>query len=261
MKKLKITIAINSLVATRYLAYSNHIQLFFRLGRNHPNIDFILVNPERMTIDRMRTMAADVALDTESDYLCFIDDDVLVPFNKDGYGRDWLDKLINANADLVAGDVIIRGYPFNHMLFRWDKSKSGMLQMPRVPKRRGVIPVDAVGFSLALIKVSLLKRLSKPYFITGPNHTEDIYFCLKAQQEYKRVKIKADTSIVCAHMLWDEVISSVNKKDFKRYYEAQNPQLLEDAKDKSKGGHWRGLNYLKVVQGIVDADTKKKKTA
>src|SRR3954464_13144095 len=76
----KIVIGVNSLVSTTHAAYSNHIQLFFRLGRHYPQYDFIFVNPPRMSIDRMRNMAAPGANQAEAKYLIFIDDDVLVPF-------------------------------------------------------------------------------------------------------------------------------------------------------------------------------------
>lgn len=252
---MKITIAINSLIATRYQAYTNHIQTFFRIGRNHPDKDIVLVNPERMTIDRMKNMAADVALDTQSDYLLIIDDDVLLPVMRRPQ-KDWLDLLIDAKADIVAGDVLIRGYPFNHMLFKWDKSHTGLYQMPNVPKKLGLIDVDAVGFSLCLIKTDLLKRLTKPYFLTGPNNTEDIYFCLKAQEEYKQVKIKADTRIKCGHLLWDEVISPDNKENYANYYRKQFPA---DTIDQTRDAKWRGANYIKVVHSVVDQLPRKGK--
>jgi hypothetical protein len=247
-KRLKITVGINSLVATRYPAYTNHIQTFFRLGRNHPKIDLVLTNPERMTIDRMKNMAAEVALDTQSDYLLIIDDDVLLPVSAQA-GKDWLDMLLATKADVVAGDVLIRGYPFDHMMFRWDKKHTGLFPMHNVPEPRGVIDVDAVGFSLCLIKTSLLRKIVKPYFITGQNNTEDIYFCLKVQSEVPKAKIKVDTRIICGHILWDEIISSNNKANFKQYYEKQFPA---DTK-KINEAIWRGKGYINVIHGIVDA--------
>lgn len=246
-KRTKITICINSLVATRYPAYSNHIQTFFRIGRNHPDIDIILVNPERMTIDRAKCMGADVALDTESDYLLIIDDDVLLPVRPDR-GVDWLDRLIAADADVVAGDVLIRGYPFDHMIFSWDKKRTGLFPWHSCPEPRKLEKCNAVGFSLCLIKTSLLRMITKPYFITGQNNTEDIYFCLKAEQEVPKVKIMADTRIVCGHILWDELISSNNKKNFKKYYTLQFP----DDTRKIDDSIWRGQDYINVVHNVID---------
>lgn len=241
MKKRQIiVVGINSLVNTSQAAYSNHIQLFYRLGRNYPNIDFCLINPPRMSIDRMRNVAAETALDLEASHLLFIDDDVIVP-----RPFDFLDKLIACDSDIACGDVLIRGYPFNHMIFRYNKAKDGLLQMPNVPKKLGPIKVDAVGFSLCLIKTSLLREIPKPYFITGVTNTEDIYFCVKAREKFPDCTIVCDTSIECGHILWSEIIEPRNKKNYKRYYDAQ---FGKPEKVKTED---RGLPYYNIVKNRV----------
>lgn len=238
-RKLKIAVAINSLVSTTQPAYSNHIQFFFRLGRDYPNVDVCLVNPSRMSIDRLRNMAAEVALDQELDYLLFVDDDVLLP-------TDGLTKLLNLDADIAAGDVLIRGYPFDHMLFRYtDASKASMLPLKTVPKRLGPLKVDAVGFSFCLIKVSLLKKVFKPFFITGPTNTEDIYFCLKARKNVPDCTIRADTSIQCGHILWAEMINPQCKENYKKYLETQYPEYLKKPLDQQGD---RGDAYVKEIK-------------
>lgn len=238
MKKQKIVIGINSLVNTCYAAYSNHIQLFYRLGRSYPKIDFCLVNPQRMSIDRMRNLAAETALEIEASHLLFIDDDVIIP-----KPFDFLDKLLACKADIACGDVLIRGYPFNHMIFRYNKDKSGLHQMPKVPRKLGPIPVDAVGFSLCLIKTQLLQNLSKPYFVTGVTNTEDVYFCLKARDKFPDTKIICDTSIQCGHILWSEIIDPLNKKNYSRYHDAQygSPAIVDEMA-------FRGKAYYNLVR-------------
>lgn len=239
--KPRIVVGINSLVSTVHSAYSNHIQFFFRLGRNYPEWDFVLNNPARMSIDRMRNMTAEVALETGADYVLFLDDDVIVP-------HDALTGLLAAQADIVAADVMIRGYPFNHMLFRWNRNKTGLLPMKKVPEPRGLINVGAVGCSLTLIKTSVFKQTPKPYFVTGPTtNTEDIYFCLRAAKSIPNLKIKADTRIICPHILWEETISSYNRKLYKQYYEQQFPEACkQETAD-------RGNEYLKMVKGVIGA--------
>lgn len=242
--QIRIVIGINSLVSTRYQAYSNHIQTFFQLGRQYPNIDFVIFNPERMSIDRMRNEAAAIAMQVGAKYLLFIDDDVLIPHARKGE-RGFLNKLIDANADIVAGDVCIRGYPFNHMLFRWkNKKHDALLPMANLPAERGVIDVDAVGFSLCLIKTEFLLKMNAPFFITGVTNTEDIYFCLKAKQQFPDLTIKAETSIQCMHILWDAVIGSPNKKAMKKYYEFEHPELKNQ-----KTHDDRGKGYEIMVKG------------
>lgn len=240
-KRIKIVLGINSLVSTKHIAYSNHFQWAFRLGRNYPHIDFCFVNPSRMSIDHFRNLASKTAMETEADYLLFLDDDVIIPM-------DCLGKLLAMDADIASADVIIRSWPFHHMLFHWGKGakSKGLYSMPKLPNPRGVIDVAAVGNSLTLYKTSLLKKVPTPHFVTGTNNTEDIYFCVRAQEAMEaageKIKIQADTSIICHHILWEETISSYNKKHFKRYQELQfgfgKPEESDD----------RGESYLAKVE-------------
>jgi len=238
--RTKIVIGINNLTAVHQPAYSNHIQFFFRLGRSYPSLDILLVNPARMSIDRMRNMAAEQALKWEADYLLFLDDDVLIPFGS-------LAHLLDADKDIIAGDVLIRGYPFEHMIFDYKKDENGittsMLPIHDPEEPLGVYDCDAVGFSYCLIKIDALKKCPKPYFITGPKNTEDIYFCIKAKLANPELTIACDTRIQCGHMLNPYPVSPDNVKNFREYYEKQYPQALkEQEKD-------RGNDYYEIVKG------------
>jgi len=259
-KPLSIVIGINSLASTPYMAYSNHISAFHKLGRWAANgkHNIALYNPERMSIDRMRNQCAKIAIESKADYLLFWDDDVLVPL-------DFIDSLISCNADIAAADVIIRGYPFNHMAFMSD-SKGGLAPIeklePLVKKQKSpVLNVGAIGFSLCLIKVELLKKMTDPWFITGMTNTEDIYFCLKAKAVDKNVTIKLDTRVQCGHILWQEVISTENKKHYSEYQEKQNPgmkeQHLKQSEQKKHATDDRGSRYLKNVKGRLQAAKSK----
>lgn len=236
-KKLKIVVGTNSLTLAKHKAYSNHCQIWFRLGRSTPH-EYAFVNPDRMSIDRMRNMCAETALSWDSDYLLFLDDDVIVPWVG-------LELLIKANADIAAGDVMIRGYPFNHMCFRYMGKTKSLKSMPTVPKKLGLISVDAVGFSFCLIKTSLLRKLPKPYFVTGVSHTEDIYFCLKAVDLFPKTTIKVDTRIQCDHILWDESIGPQNSVNYAKYYRNQFPKDCEEVDAD------RGERYLNLMKQAV----------
>lgn len=239
LKKLKIVVGTNSLTMARHQAYSNHCQLWFRFGRDY-DYDFVFNNPDRMSIDRMRNQCAEIALSIDADYLLFLDDDVLVP-------KDCLKKLIAADADIIAGDVMIRGYPFDHMCFEFVEGGKGLKSMAEIPE--GIFDVGAVGFSLCLIKVDLLRKLPKPYFVTGISNTEDIYFCVKAKQFLPETTIKVDASIQCAHILWDETISIHNRGIFQEYYEKQNPHVLAEKESQD-----RRPSYLNLIHE-ADTDT------
>lgn len=239
--KQKIVVGINSLTVSQYPAYSNHIQLFYNLGKKYPNIDLCLVNPPRMSIDRMRNVSAEVAMEIGASHLLFIDDDVLLPSP-----FDFLNKLLNLNVDIAAADVLVRGYPFDHMLFRPVAGGRGLRLLKTVPKKKGPLrKLGAVGFSCALIKTSLLMKMQPPYFVTGVANTEDVYFCVEAQKHFPETTIAADTSITCGHILWPEVIDTHNKRNFKKYYEAQFGKPVNPNND-------RGRKYLAKAKAALN---------
>lgn len=207
----KILVGINTLTQVDQMVYSNHCQMWFRLGRQTQH-EFILHNPRRMSIDNMRNSCAKTAIENNCNYLVFIDDDVLVPF-------DCIQRLINTGADIAAGWTIIRGYPFKNMFFRWTDETKLNLEMYPNPVPFAILDVAAVGFSCALIKVDLLKKVEPPYFITGPFNTEDIYFCLKAKTADPECRIVVDTNIQTDHILGPETIGPGNQKTYKEYCE------------------------------------------
>lgn len=244
MKRQRIVVGTNSLVSTTQPAYANHCQMWFRLGRMYPEIDFIYVNPPRMSIDRMRNLCATTALEHEASHVLFIDDDVLLPVP-----FDFLAKLLACKAPLAAADVIIRGWPFMHMFFKYTKDKKGLNPVKTVKKPLGPIEVDAVGFSCCLIETETLKKIEPPYFVTGTTNTEDIYFCLKVREQDPDARIVVDTSIQCGHILSAEIIEPLNLDNYRAYFKKQ----FKPDKDENIEARFRGLPYYQIVRNIVDA--------
>ena len=256
-KRKRIVVGINSLTESQYPAYSNHLQVWFRFGRSYPDYDFILVNPSRMSIDRMRNMTVKTALECEADYVLFIDDDVLVPI-------DALAKLIACEAECAAGKAVIRGYPFDWMVFSklGDESKgepAGLNAYKELPDG-GILEIGAVGFCCTLLKVDLFRPMKPPYFVTGVSWTEDIYFFLKAKQASPAARFVVDCSVDCGHILWPEVMTSKNRAAYKKMMEELDPQLL-DAKLRSIHEPMRpptvgvdhGQEYMNQIQEVLRA--------
>jgi len=231
---MKVLIGINNLTSVQRMAYANHCQFWFRLGRQYPNDDFGFCNPERMTIDHMRNFAAKAAMELDFDYLMFVDDDVLLPFEA-------FKKLYERNVDVVAGVTLIRGYPYHPMIFDFlhtqlteDKCHYVDNYKERCDKT-GLLECDAVGFSCCLIKVSVLRALWKsnpmPFFITGENHTEDIFFCGRVKKELSDIKIYCDTTVETAHILGTNIIEPSNKDAKILFDETLDPTLKRDVRD------------------------------
>lgn len=231
----KILIGINTLTELDQVVYSNHLQFSFRCGRNNPTDDFILFTPRRMSIDMMRNLAAKMALEQECDYLMFVDDDVIV-------SPKAFQMLKKHDVDVVAGWTIIRGYPFNNMFFRYtdQEQKLNLTHWNNPPQENGLLEVDAVGFSCCLIKVDVLRKLTKPFFVTGPYNTEDIYFCVKAAREIG-TQFYVDLDCKTGHKLNSFFVDPDNKKYFKILEESLDPEVGTD-----KTGD-RGIDYLKGI--------------
>lgn len=108
----KVFVLVNTLQSVNANVYSNHCHFFTYSAKNIPGIKFEFWCPERMAIDTARNTAAEMAMNMNCDYLMFLDDDVMIPV-------DTLEGLLKSDKDVVAGLVIIRGYPFNNMAFKF----------------------------------------------------------------------------------------------------------------------------------------------
>lgn len=229
-------VGVNTLTAVDQSVYANHCQFWFRLGRSMPDYEFALNAPRRASIDRMRNQTAELALAHNFDYVCFVDDDVLVPITG-------LQSLLAADKDIVAGWTIIRGYPFDNMFFKWDEKGTGLNRWNDPPKETGLLEVGAVGFSFVLIKTSVLRQVPPPFFVTGPSNTEDIYFCVKAQKYVKDVSIYVDLDVKTSHCLGSEFIDPLNKASYTEYFKKTFPEMIE-----SPGTKARADGYLNMIK-------------
>lgn len=227
---MRILLGVNTLTSVQNQVYANHLNLVYRLGKDHPDIEFILVNGYRSSIDRFRNHCAKIALQNMCNYLMFLDDDVLVP-------RETFTNLLAAIelgvADVVTPLVYIRGYPFAPMFFK-EALIDGAVGLTHFDDFRdfvdeyGFVDCFAIGFSCCLFKCELLRDLPTPYFLTGPQHTEDVYFCCKLKEKFgKEVKIKVNTKIHAGHLLDNEFVHEDTREALKTYLETCDPTLLE----------------------------------
>lgn len=179
----------------------------------------------------MRNSTARMAIEHDCDYLMFIDDDVIVQ-------PDVFSQLLNANKDIVAAMAYVRGYPFHPMFFRDQEmitQENGKKRLnlifhddyeETVDKETGLVKTGAVGFSCVLIKVDLLRKISPPWFVTGPGHTEDVYFCLKARNEIDpEPEIFVQTNCHTGHIMMPDAVSTENVEILRKYYK---PVISDD---------------------------------
>jgi hypothetical protein len=247
---MKTLVLVNTLSSVNPYIYSNHCAFWAKTKEQFPKDEFFFFTPPRMSIDMARNHAAKAALANECDYLLFIDDDVLIlpeTFKS-------LHEVASSGYDSVGGLVIIRGYPFHVMAFKrengelpyfddlptvWGDKVYPLLKDP-VTQDDGLV---AMGFSCTLIKTSLLRRVSPPYFVTGPRNTEDVYFYLKAKEAYPDMRLALVTHLQCGHLLPPEPIEWKTIDIFKEFYENMHPELAKKLNESSNSE--RDLEYIK----------------
>lgn len=238
---MRIFILTNTLTSVSSFCYSNHIAFHSYNARKYPDSQFFLYTPHRQSIDRSRNEAAVQAMQLECDYLMFIDDDILIP-------KDAFEKLKEADKDIIAALVYLRGYPFHTMAFKQlETSIDGRLQLGYYDDwednkdEDGLIKLAAVGFSCCLIKVDILNALQPPFFITGTNNTEDVYFCLRTRELSPNPSIYLHPDIKCGHMLNPEPIEYDTRKLQIEYCEGLVKMLNPITKDQNP----RNKEYIK----------------
>lgn len=251
---MKTLILVNTLTSINSAIYSNHIAFWGALKHDYPNDDFIFYTPERMTIDNARNQAAKMALNLECDYLMFIDDDVLLHTTA-------FSKLLEADMDIIAGLVIIRGYPFNIMAFKDIEETDDEGRITKGLTFYNDLPLDeegklisqvlkcgAVGFSCCLIKTKAFIQMNPPYFVTGTRNTEDVYFCEKykvdCSNEDKEPSIGLHTGVRCGHLMLPEAVEWATREKFQAFYKP----IFDASKIDAEG---RNLAYLeKALQAL-----------
>lgn len=248
---MKTLVGVNTLENVSSFVYSSHCKLWLEMKKQYPEDEFLFFTPYRMSIDNMRNQAAKIALEHNCDYLMFIDDDVVVR-------PDTYKSLRGADKDIIMALTYVRGEPFHPMFFRDLKTEIDPNGKKRLNlgfhdeeyweiNEDGLIKTGAVGFSCVLIKVDLLKALSPPWFVTGPGHTEDVYFCIKCRSELEpEPTIYVDTKVPTGHMLMPEMVSRDNVERLRKYYK---PELGDGA-----GIEAREIEYLdKMKEELLSA--------
>jgi len=129
-----------------------------------------------------REQAAKHFLESDCDYLLFLDSDMVPP-------ADMLIKLINHDKPIVSALAFRRVPNYEPCIFKDDKF---YLDYPK-----GLIEVAGVGMACTLIKREVLENMPQPWFFPT-NNGEDLSFCKRATDA--GYKIYCDTELICGHV-------------------------------------------------------------
>lgn len=236
-----VTVGCNILTHLDSMVYGNHCQMWYRLGRNHKDFEFVFMAPRRTSIDNMRNSTIDAAIKADCEFVFFYDDDVFVPSS--AFGK--LVKLMDADKEIaiVSGLTYIRKYPYKPMLFR-SMENEGLAPYDDFEDHveNGILAKDlgAVGFSCVLLRVSYLKDLTPPYCITGSRNTEDVYLCHRVRKHYPNAKVVCDTTIDTGHLVERYFVQDSNVQDLRKYEEVINGA--------TKPQEDRGIEYAESIE-------------
>lgn len=249
----KILVCCNVLSQIHNAAYMSHCNFWYRLGKlaEKTGDQFMSFFPYRMSIDTARNTAAKIALDQECDYLFFYDDDSYIH-------ADTFDSLKKADKDIVMAHTFIRGVPYHPMFFREIAREGENVALAYyddgIPDEKGLLDCAAVGFSTCLIKMSLVKQVKPPYFVTGSGMTEDVYFCLKAQRAVPSCSIAVDFKVPAGHILNPEIVSLDNVERLRKFYGATlKANSIQDHDAKDIIGWMKQLELPAPIEEKVDA--------
>ena len=181
--------------------FDNRIDFYMELARleSRSQFKFFTGNTGRMSVNYAREAMATAAIEQGMDYILMIDDDQIVP-------RDMFERLYKTaqatGAGIVSPMVTQRFHPFNPVMWKhsFDEAQKAIsCTFIEDYEPNTVVPCDAVGFGVVLIKVDVIKQVKVPRFFSNTHLGEDIYFCMKARGEAK-AKIVMDTAIKVGHL-------------------------------------------------------------
>lgn len=249
-KRLAI-VAICNLDVVQNKAYATHLQFAYKLAKDNPEFQFILFTPYRMSIANFRNYAAKAALETEAEYLMFIDDDAVL-INQASIFKTLKDKIDeDDNKHIIMPVVYVRGYPFNPMFFKWvndpdlvdeGKGLDFYVEFKEQPvDEKNLLEVAAIGCHTCLIKTEVFKAIPEPFFLTGLTNTEDVYFCMKCHDYIENIGIHVATDVTIAHLLDPLYVDDFNRDILVEFYDKLGMNMELNIKD-----------YLNQQQSIKD---------
>jgi len=137
-----------------------------------------------------RESAAKHFLESDCDYLLFLDSDMVPP-------RDTIARLVEHDKPIVSALAFKRVPNYEPCIFK-TVAEGGSEIYRDYPK--GLIEVAGVGMACTLIKREVFEKVPQPWFMPG-KLGEDLAFCKRAAEA--RIPIYCDTELICGHVATD----------------------------------------------------------
>ncbi len=178
-KRLRITVGIPT--ATQYF-HQKFVQSLMAL-QYPPNTDAFHSIVTGYQLPFARNRIVEEALKNESDYVLFIDADMIFP-------PDLLTRLLAHNKDIVNALAFRRTSPHYPCIFKWDNVNKCYQTMSYMS---GLLEVDACGMNNMLINTDVFRKLKKPWYYYRDNiFSSDLTFCENAKKAGYSVHVDTD---------------------------------------------------------------------
>lgn len=161
-------------------------------------------SPNRMAWTVARNAVVTHALETEADYVVWVDSDVILP----AYA---VTEMLRPGHDFVTGIYHQRHAPHYPLIAHYQPEKDTFAWFIDWPPNV-VAPIDGCGFGCVVTSTKMLRALDAPYF-HYEKFSEDFDFCRKATRA--GFQLYVHTGIQCGHLA-DPV--PVTGRDFDRAF-------------------------------------------
>ena len=191
-KKIKITIGIPN--SNEYFHRKFMQSLMSLRYPQNCDADINIVSGYQLPFARNRIIQN--ALEKDSDYILFIDADMVFP-------SDMLLRLLKHDVSMVNALAFRRTKPHYPCIFKWNEKESCYETSSYT---KGLLEVDATGMAAHLIHIDVFKKMKQPWYYYRDNlFSSDLTFCENAKK--LGFKILIDTDLKIGHIGEEIVIT------------------------------------------------------
>lgn len=236
-KRLDIMIAIPSMGDVSMMFTCSIVGMILKTKEKYPDCTITISTAIRRLIHKARTELVDNFLETDCNYLMFIDDD-------NPPKPDDLNNLIELDLPIVSGLYFRRNPPYEPIIMAERKNGIGTERRPDLYRNKDGKPfkVHSTGMGFMLIKREVfakMKELGIPLFEIRGSVGEDIWFCLQARQAGYDILIAPDVEI--AHLGERMIITG---ETYDKYYMEHIQELVKKALKVDGWQSYEELHYL-----------------
>ncbi len=237
-KLYKVVIGIPNEGLTKPEAYDNHLTVSFHLGKLEEQLkqmkapiqyEFYWHTVGRLLTPVAREQLVESAKVIDADFIIMYDDDMTLPI--DMFECLLQDMEQRPEIDVLAPLAFMRGAPHFPVIYTinesYDQERGSEHYVSDIVKKYPkdqLVECDAVGFGAVCIRMSMVKKMTTPYFFTMTRTGEDIFFCHKAKKE-TGARIFVDTRIKLGHVGNAPIIDEAYYEKYSQDHDTDIPDV------------------------------------